>query len=68
MKLAGLLRDYGGITALPVDGDAEDVPQAREDFVHNFWVSVGAELGGDDRLLDVCTRQKETNSKLQRSR
>lgn len=41
-----------------MDGDTEDAPQAGEDFVHHLWVSVRAELSGDDGLLDVCGRQK----------
>lgn len=40
-----------------MDRDAEDVPQAREDLVNNFRVSVGSELGGDDRLLDVFEKK-----------
>lgn len=41
-----------------MDGDAEDAPQAGEDFVHDLGVSVGTELGGDDGLPDVCGSQK----------
>lgn len=48
----------GGGGALPVDRDAEDAPQAGEDFVNNLRVSVGAKFGGDNGLLDVCRRQK----------
>lgn len=42
-----------------MDGDAEDAPQAGEDVVHDLGVSVGAELGGDDGLPDVCSRQEK---------
>lgn len=62
VKTTHLLYNVGGITAgltvLPVYGDAEDVPQAREDLVDNFGVSVGSKLCGDDRLLDVFKRKQ----------
>lgn len=62
-----LRRVGGGIAGsagLPVDGDAEDVPQAREDLVHDFGVSVGSELGGDDRPLDVFKEKKHKFSSI----
>lgn len=51
-------------TTVPVHWEAQDVPQAAEDFVHDFWVSVGSELGGDDGMVNIWNQQVGSDAAL----